>query len=47
MDVGCFDNKHLVVGGMEYALGFIVGCLTCIGYQFKCWLVCNFVGSGW
>ena len=29
--VGCFDYNHVVIGGMGYALGFVVRCVTCIG----------------
>lgn len=47
---GCwyFENKHLVSdnGGMGYASGFVVVCLTCIGGGFECLWVGNFVGQG-
>lgn len=35
MDVGYFDNNHVVSGGMKYVLGFMVGYLTCIGLGFS------------
>ena len=43
MFVGCFDNNH-VGGGMEYVLGFVVGCVACYGCGFVCSWFGNFVG---
>lgn len=38
--VGCFDYNHVVIGGMGYALVFVVRCVTCIGCGF---CVCGLV----
>lgn len=38
------DRNFVVVGSMDYAVGFMIVCVTCIGCGFRCSLVSNFVG---
>ena len=45
-DVGSQVDGQFVGGGMGYALGIGVRCMSCFGCMFVCWLNGTFDGQG-
>ena len=45
-DVGSRVDDQFIVGGMGYALGIGVGCMTCFSCMFVCWWNGKFDGQG-